>query len=77
MSKKINLDKENINKEDIYINTTIRPDITVMFRPSGSYIIRDGKLVPNLDDEAMMKREEQKIKNEILKENNEVNNGKG
>jgi len=76
MSKKINLEKENIDKEDIYINTT-RPDVTVIFRPSGSYIIRDGKLVPNLDDEAMMKREEQKNKNEISKENNEVENGKG
>ncbi len=70
MAKKISLDKNK--KEDIYVNTT-RPDLTITYRPSGSFIIRDGKLVPNLNDDAMMEREKERAKKEMPKENSEEN----
>ena len=52
-----------------------KPELGINFNdlPPGSYIIRDGKLLPNPDDEAMKKRspdntDDEEIKKEKLKD---------
>jgi len=37
-------------------STTTRPDLSVTYRPSGAFIIKDDKMVPDLNDEAMKER---------------------
>lgn len=39
-----------------------RPDLEVNIQMPGAYIIRDGKAVPDLNDEAMMEREKRNVK---------------
>lgn len=60
MDKKIELDK----KVDVNVTST-RPDLEVSFKPipkPGSFIVKDGKPVPNLNDAPMAAREELKLK---------------
>lgn len=61
-NKAIELEK---NKIDTVVTTT-RPDLEITFKPvglPGSFIIKDGKPVPNLKDDAVMKSETDRIKN--------------
>lgn len=41
------------------MNEQTKPELGINFNdlPPGSYIIKDGKLLPNLNDEAMKKRD--------------------
>ena len=56
-----------MENQDLEVTIT-RPALNINSRPSGSFIIKDEKLVPNLQDEAMAKREEVRIGKEIPKE---------
>lgn len=46
-------------KENIILSSinSSRPDLQVGFRLPGAYIVKDGVLVPDLNDEAMRERE--------------------
>lgn len=33
--------------------TNSRPDLKVVYRPSGAFLIKDGKLIPDMNDSAM------------------------
>ena len=59
--------------------TSTRPDLQVHAQIPGAYIIKDGKQVPDLNDEAMAKREERKLAEkkpvEVKEEKKEVTQG--
>jgi len=57
--------------------TSTRPDLEVNIQMPGAYIIRDGKQVPDLDDEAManrMKNAERRVKSETIQNSEFVEN---
>lgn len=55
--------KNEKNKIDLTINLS-RPDLEVIPRLPGAYIVKDGKHVPDLNDEAMLIREKLKVKSD-------------
>lgn len=57
MSKKIDLTMDSS-----------RPDLEVILRLPGAYIIKNGQLIPDLNDEAMKNRETIKMKRDMPKE---------
>ena len=65
-------------------NLNTKPQLGINFNdlPAGSFIIKDGKLLPNLDDEAMLQRakgKEQIAKNEDRdsEDKNEIKKDRG
>lgn len=60
-------DKSAILNSQFSIPHATRPDLEVNVQMPGAYIIRDGKAVPDLSDEAMMEREKRNVKREMDK----------
>lgn len=61
-------DKSAILNSQLSIPHATRPDLEVNVQMPGAYIIRDGKAVPDLSDEAMAKRMEEEMKEKRKKE---------
>jgi hypothetical protein len=61
-----------VNEMSELINT--KPELNINYNdlPPGSYIIKDGKLLPNLNDSAMKERNEKRETKEVEKESSHV-----
>lgn len=57
--------KSEKSKEELEILNSTRPDLEIVSRLPGAYIVKNGVSVPDLNDEAMMNREKSKVKGQM------------